>query len=88
MLPSLKDLYLSKVVHELPSTFVKDQILIKNNIRQRKITFGGNVKITAPESSFNENITILNSKNQLDDLELSGDDYSILVIKGLPFDDE
>jgi hypothetical protein len=86
MLPITKDMYISQVVQELPSSFVKNPVLIKNNIKQRKISFAGNVKIIAPETSFSEKkITIFNDKSQLDKIDLSNDEYSILLIKGLPF---
>lgn len=88
MLPSLKDAFISQVVQELPSSFVKDSILIKSKISQRKISFGGSVKITGPETSFNEKVKIYQNLDALSDLDTSNNEYSILVIKGLPFEDE
>ena len=88
MISSLRDSYIASVVRELPNSFVKDSILIKSRISQRKISFGGSLKIIGPEYSFNDKVKIFQDIDELSHLDIADDEYSILLIKGLPFEDD
>jgi hypothetical protein len=62
--------------------------LIKSRISQRKISFGGSLKIIGPEYSFNDKVKIFQDIDELSHLDIADDEYSILLIKGLPFEDD
>lgn len=82
---SKRDLYISQVVNELPSSFVKDSVLLDFTLRRRKIDFPKNINIVGPEELFDQRVEIINSEDTLNELNFDHPEYTIMKIKGKPF---
>lgn len=82
----LRDQYITGVVHQLPATIVKDQVLIKNKLTKRKVGFPNNIKITGPNDGFDDSVQFIN-EDDLGELDLNSDNYTLVKIIGKPFEE-
>jgi hypothetical protein len=68
----------------LPVTVQKDTTLIKNKLDKKRVEFPNNVIISGPERTFEYSVQIVNSKDELQEINFE-DDVTILRIKGKPY---
>ncbi len=81
----IRDIYMNDIIPYLPTTIEKDVSLIKSKLEKRKITFPNDIMLTGPDKTFDYSVEIVNSETQLDKIELGSGDYTILKIKGKPY---
>src|SRR5690554_218846 len=84
----LKDQFISEISNEFKTSFVKDSVLIKNKLKQRKLTFPKKINIFGPENSFDEQVKLLKEDNVQDINSLLDEGYTVIAVKGKPFSDE
>lgn len=84
---NLRDLYTSQIIPNLPSTFVKDSTLIKSQLTKKKVLFPHNIKITGPNDEFDDHVQMFDGSNA-EDLDINNPEYTIIRIKGRPFENE
>jgi hypothetical protein len=80
----LTENYFSQVAAYLPQNITKDTSLIKSNLEWRKVNFPNKVNVSSPAATFDINIQIVESQEDLDALNLEGN-YTIVKILGKPF---
>lgn len=85
---NLKDKFISEISNEFKTSFVKNSLLIKNKLKQRKLTFPKKINIIGPENSFDEQVKLLKEDNVQDINSLLGEGYTVIAVKGKPFSDE
>jgi 37-kD nucleoid-associated bacterial protein len=83
----LRDKYTSTIQEKFPHSFLKDIELIKTRLRNRKITFKNGVYIHAPEDVFENDVTFINTQEELD-LLLIEEDSTIVKINGKAYSNE
>ncbi len=84
----LNDKFLSIVGVELPTSFIKDTVLIKGKLKNRKIEFGNLIHLTGPEEVFDKNVRIVLDDKELKKLVTNSSEYSIIQIIGKPYKNE
>jgi hypothetical protein len=82
--PEVQETYMNEVVPYLPVTVQKDTTLIKNKLDKKRVEFPNNVIISGPERTFEYSVQIVNSKDELQEINFE-DDVTILRIKGKPY---
>lgn len=82
---SLLDKYKRVVCNEIPISFVKDSILIKSKLSNRKILFKNRINLIGPEDVFDNNVIILNKQEDLKNLSVNNAEYTIIKILGKPY---
>lgn len=82
--PEIQNTYLNEVVPYLPATITKDTSLIKGKLDKKKVEFPNNISLSGPEKTFDLSVQIINSKDELDDINFE-DEVTILKIKGKPY---
>ena len=81
----IRDLYISEVCSELPSSFVRDSSLLSHKLSNRKITFPSKVNLSGPEDQFDQAVSIVTSDEVLNSLDPESSSYTIIKISGQPF---
>ncbi|MEA5460606.1 nucleoid-associated protein [Arcicella sp. LKC2W] len=81
---NLRKAYNNEILSRFPRSFIKNNTLINFDLKKRKLCFLDKVKIEAPEDVFEENISIINSQEELDAVWDDKNRYTIIKIKGLP----
>jgi hypothetical protein len=81
----LRDRYIVDVCHELPNSIIKEQTLINSKLQKRKIDFSSNINLIGPEDEFDNNVSIITTDAELNNLELNNEIYTILKINGKPY---
>ncbi|MCC6727688.1 MAG: nucleoid-associated protein [Saprospiraceae bacterium] len=84
----LRDRYLMEVCHELPTAIVKDAELFKGRLKKRKMDFPSSINLTGPEDKFDDSVEIIEQEEELVDLDVNDDSYTIIKIKGRPYTNE
>lgn len=84
----LKDKYNSEVVSQFDHSFEKDNILIKNQLEKRNMNFPQNIKIIGPDAEFDERVNVVNSVEELEELEFDPTNHTIIKISGKPYPNE
>ncbi len=80
----VRDIYKNDVVEYLPDTIIKDPSLIKNRIAKKKIVFPNNITIAGPDNTFDINVKVVDSEEEINELKLNSNDYTILKVLGIP----
>ncbi len=81
----LSEQYASEVAHYLPEYIIKDPGLIKSNLNKKKIAFPNKVEISGPSKTFDHSVEIIHSIAQISDYDDNDDNYTIIKVKGKPF---
>lgn len=81
----MMDLYNQEVATYLPSTIIKDSMLIKSQLENKKIFFPNSITVKGRATDFESNVKILTSDMDVTNLEFTDNDYTIIAIKGKPF---
>lgn len=79
------DSYIREICEELPNAIVKDATLINSQLRRRQMSFTGKVSLVGPEETFDQHITIVDSEEELRELDPSSEDYTLIKIQGKPY---
>jgi hypothetical protein len=82
--PKIRDTYLNEVAPYLPEVVTKDSILFKNKLEKKKVDFPNNISISGPERTFDFSVEIINSKEQLDEINFE-EDVTYIKVKGKPY---
>jgi len=82
--PEVNSLYHNEIAQYLPEVIMKDPSLIKNNLQRKKYAFPNDIVITGPNNTFDINVKILQSMDDLKDVDFSNRDYTIVKILGKP----
>ncbi|MFN8355455.1 MAG: nucleoid-associated protein [Spirosomataceae bacterium] len=82
---NLKSEFQQKVTARFPRPFVKNISLMKESLSKRRMFFDDNISIIAPENVFKKNIDIIRNKEELDKIFASGESFTLIKIKGLPY---
>ncbi len=83
--PEVKDKYAAEVSSNLPEYVVKDTSMFKSQLEWKKIKFPNKVNISGPDNTFDYSVKIINSKDELDNIDPVNDNYTILKVLGKPF---
>ena len=78
-----RDLYEQEVAIDLPSTFVKDPILIKMALKRKKISFPHEILLTGPDNDFDEFVQIITDQTALQEMGVDIGN-TIIQIQGRP----
>lgn len=81
----IRDSYIGDVCQELPFAIVKDSVLIKTKLSKRKIDFPSNINVVGPEESFDERVVIIDNPDELNELDINNQEYTIIKIVGRPY---
>lgn len=84
---NLRGRYIAEIVNELPPSIEKDDALIKTRLTNVKVDFPNKIKISGPNDSFLESVQFLDS-NELGEIDLNEEGYTLIRIKGRPYRDE
>jgi hypothetical protein len=84
----IQDKYSDDVVRELPSSFVKDVVLIETKLNKKKIDFPDNINISGPDEGFDSRVSIIQSDEEVEQLNSKDSTYTIIKISGKPFSNE
>ena len=79
---ALKDLYTEQIMEEFPRSFTKDPTLLRNELKNRKLTFPNDIKVTGPEAHFDESVSVITDPEELDRLKDKLDSVTSLRIEG------
>lgn len=82
--PAVNSLYHNEIAQYLPDIIMKDTSLIKNNLQRKKYAFPNDIVITGPNNTFDINVKIVKSMDDLKDVDFSNRDYTIVKILGKP----
>lgn len=86
--PALRDEYIGDIAHELPASFVRDTVLIKNRLNKRKINFQDNINLSGPNANFDENVQFVHDVEEFQRLIQDEGEFTIVKIKGRPYSDD
>lgn len=81
----IKALYKQSVSNGLPSTIEKDTVLIKGKLNNKSMIFPSTVKISANVEDFDKNVTVIDNVRDFENLRYDSQEYTIVKIKGKPF---
>lgn len=79
------DEYMTTVVEDLPSSFVKDRKLIETKLNKKKIDFPDNININGPDASFDDSVSLVDDMEQFRQLNPFDSSYTVVRIAGKPF---
>lgn len=79
------EIYTKEVLPLLPEKIIKDNTLIKSKLKNIKIEFPNRISISGPEDSISSNFTIIEDIDDLQKLNPKQESYTIIKIKGKPF---
>lgn len=77
--------YAADVANYLPQSIYPDDTLIRGKLDWRKINFPNKVKISGPVKTFDLDIQIVDSLNELQSLDFQHPNFTIVKILGRPF---
>ncbi len=83
--PEIKDKYAAEVSNYLPEYVVKDSSMFQNKLEWKKIKFPNKVNISGPDNTFDYSVKVIDSKEELDNIDPVNDNYTILKVLGKPF---
>jgi nucleoid associated protein NdpA len=83
----VRDQYAQEVAPYLPSMIVKDTSLIKAKLEKRTINFPHNIKIMGPEKAFDYTVQIIHTNDEMKQVDMGEEKYTVIKILGKPFDD-
>jgi len=86
--PAIRDLYSNQVLVNFHASIVKDSTLIDYELNHKKLNFPNKIKVTGPETDFDQAVTLINTKELYKDINPESADYTILKISGQPFINE
>lgn len=81
----IREIYMNEIVPYLPSTIEKDASLFKTKLEKKQIYFPNDILLTGPNKTFEYSVEIVNSNEKFDKLDIHNQDYTILKIKGKPY---
>lgn len=73
------------VAEYLPSVIEKDSSLIKSKIFNKKVEFPNGIKLSGSKDAIDANIEYITTQEQLDNIAVTQDEYTIIKIKGKPY---
>ena len=76
--------YTTEILGKFSRSFKKDTTLLDFSLKQQKMYFNDNVKLSGLEEHFNNNVEIINTIEELEVAFNNRRDYTILKIKGKP----
>ncbi|MCO5251487.1 MAG: nucleoid-associated protein [Candidatus Kapabacteria bacterium] len=82
---AIREIYMNEIVPYLPTTIEKDASLFKAKLEKKQIHFPNDILLTGPNKTFEYSVEIVNSTDKLEKLDTSSLDYTILKIKGKPY---
>jgi nucleoid-associated protein YejK len=77
--------YANEIAIHLPENIEKDITLINRKLNSKKLSFPNHIVLSGPESAFEDNVIIINDNEELKNLNVSQDSYTIVKVKGKPF---
>ncbi len=80
----IRDSYYNEVATYIPEIVVKDTSLIRSQLEKKKLTFANKVAITAPERTFDFSVKMIKSKEELDDIDWTNSEFTLILINGKP----
>ena len=86
--PEVKDQYSAEVVPYLPTNIVRDPSLFKSKLEWKKLNFPNKVNISGPDRTFDFSVKVVDSNEELDEMNAEDPGYTILKIKGRPFESD
>jgi hypothetical protein len=84
----IKDEFLSQVAEELPSSFVKNPVMIVNKLKKKNMDFPNNINIIGPDEHFDTHVSIIQNNEEFLALTPVDSTYTIVKINGKPFCNE
>lgn len=78
--------YKDDIAEYLPSIIEKDSSLIKSKLFNKRIIFPNNIKIAGSKDAIDANVEIISNEEDLRELSTLQDGYTIIKIKGRPYD--
>lgn len=81
--PTLKSLFIAKVVSKLPSSILKSVELLDFSLSNRKVNFGA-FSITGPDSEFADKVRVIKNKDELDKIDFNNPNQTVVVMPGRP----
>lgn len=78
--------YKDDIAEYLPSIIEKDTSLIKSKLFNKQIIFPNNIKIAGTKDAIEANVEIVSNEEDLRELSTLQDGYTIIKIKGRPYD--
>lgn len=83
--PNHSEIYTKEVIPILPEKLLKDSTLIKSKLKSIRIEFPNKITISGPEESVSSNFVIIEDIEELHKLNPKQESYTIIKIKGKPF---
>ncbi|PKL80987.1 MAG: hypothetical protein CVV25_02050 [Ignavibacteriae bacterium HGW-Ignavibacteriae-4] len=78
--------YKDDIAEYLPAVIEKDSSLIKSKLFNKRIIFPNNIKIAGSKDAIDANVEIVTNEEDLRELSTLQDGYTIIKIKGRPYD--
>jgi hypothetical protein len=86
---SLAETYKYNTQFELPSSIIKDPVLIRNKISKRKVEFPGQLTLSGPDESFEDRVKLIVGNGIYNELEQTDvGQYTFVRIAGRPYRNE
>jgi len=82
----VQEVYRNKVATFLPEQIIKDTTLLSSKLNTKNIFFPGSVKISGPKSAIENNVELITTREQFDEVMASQDSYTLVKILGKPFE--
>jgi len=83
-LPEVRDVYKNEIAEYLPESIVKDTTLISNKLKRKKVIFANEVIVAGPNNTFDINVKVIKSAEELSNLDFSEGSFTLLKILGKP----
>ena len=84
----VKTAYQNEIIEYLPEFVIKDPSLIKGQLERKKVVFPQKVTISGTNNTFDYNVHIIKTQEDLNELDPESPDYTIIKILGKPYQGE
>jgi nucleoid-associated protein YejK len=85
----LAESYKYSTQFELPSSLIKDPVLIRNKISRRKVEFPGQLTLTGPDESFDDRVKLITGNSIYQEIEQANvAQFTFVRIAGRPYKNE